>query len=792
MIKNYFVIAYRNVLKNKIPSTVNIVGLSVAIACAIVVFLFLERQYTMDRFHENGENIFLVENIVERSNGRQLYGDSPLPLGPALEKDFPQIRSTARQISISGTFQAGEQVLRDRLWFVDDTFLEMFSFGLRLGDPSAIRDPGAIVLSDAVATKYFGDTDPIGKQISVAYGNGYTAAFTVRGVAEKFPEKASFTFRALTGFVNYAATGVDLTDWSKYIGATFIEVNQPDDIETIAAQMDRYLALQNSANEDWPIAEFAFDNLYNLSRNSQNVYSDISGGTHPAAIIVLGLVAIFLLALSSFNYINLAIANSVRRLKEIGIRKVVGGSKRQLVGQFLSENLLMALLALGFGFVIAYFLFIPGFNKLFDFVGGGISLGEADPTFFWIFLVALLVLTGLISGAYPAFYIASFRPSAIFRGSQTIGGQNKFTRSLLTLQFSLAFLTMIMGVILAQNASYQANRDWGYENEHRLVLRLQNGGDFAVARNAVSSLPDVQEISGSRNHLGRSWSRPVLDIEGIKMEAVRFEIGPGYLEQYDLNLIAGKPFTDGNTSAPGTEVIINETFADERNWSRDDVVDKSFRIDSTAYTVRGMVADFMYDSFYDPISPAFFVVATENKYQYLSMTLLAGSGVRTSEAVQKIWKDIFPALPYTGFFQDEIFDSMYRENTNIKQLFSFIALLALIIACLGLFALSVQNILHRMKEISIRKVLGATLSHVTRKVNTGFVIMIAVGAAIASPLGYIGMRELLDSVYSDPVPITAMPFLLSFSLVFLAAALTIATQIYRIAYANPAEVLRNE
>jgi ABC-type antimicrobial peptide transport system permease subunit len=556
--------------------------------------------------------------------------------------------------------------------------------------------------------------------------------------------------------------------------------------------MEEYRKIQNAAMEDWPIAEFRLDNLYKLSVHSEGVRGDISGGSHPAAIVVLGFVGIFLLALSCFNYMNLAIATASRRLKEIGVRKVVGGSKKQLVWQFLSENILLCALALGLGVLIAIVLFIPGFNALFDFVGGGVSLKDADLGTFWIFMVLLLLGTGLISGAYPAFYIAGFRPTAIFQGRLRLGGGSVFTKSLLTLQFVLAFLTMIMGVVLAENANYQASRDWGYDNEHLLVVRLDDSAEYPVLRDAVAALPAVQSVVGGQNHFGRSWRTSVLDIEGEKMEAQRFDVGPGYLTQFGVRLKQGRDFENRPVEEPSTDVVVNETFARARGWSDEQALGASFRVDSLTYSVIGVVADFTYDDFYDPVSPAYLRLTPEDNFYFLTMKLAPETGAETAETVEATWKRLFPDKPYRGFFQDTIFDELYRENTNIKQLFSFIAILALVIACLGLFGLAAQNILRRMREISIRKVLGGSVAHISQIVNRGFLLIVALAAVIATPLGYFAMRMLLDSVYPDPVPLGPYPFLLSFFFVAITALFTVGSQVYRVAYNNPADVLRNE
>jgi len=276
------------------------------------------------------------------------------------------------------------------------------------------------------------------------------------------------------------------------------------------------------------------------------------------------------------------------------------------------------------------------------------------------------------------------------------------------------------------------------------------------------------------------------------MVSAHFEVGKGYLDQFGLKIRAGSDFPDSATEDASSDVIINETFARSRGWTDADALNRSFRIDSLSYSVIGVVADFAYDDFYDPMDPAFLHLTGEKGFYFLTMKLRPGTGAETAAAVEARWKSLFPDKAYNGFFQDTVFDSLYRENTNIKRLFSFIAALALVIACLGLFGLAAQNIMRRMREISIRKVLGGSVAHISQVVNRGFLLLVALAAIIGTPLGYVAMKTLLESVYADPIPLGPYPFFLSFMFVALTALATVASQAYRVAYNNPADVLRNE
>jgi len=788
--KNYFKVGVRSLLKNKVSSVINIVGLSIAIAVSIVVYLFMQLHLSTDAFHENAENIFIVGNIVDRDGNRQEWGDSPRPLGPAMAADFPQIERTTRVGYGGGTFQYEDKVFNEGVWFVDETFLHLFTFPLTYGDKNALADKNSVILSEEAAIKYFGLENPVGKHVTIAFGGEYLESFTVRGVAASLPNTASFKFNML---INYEKqrdiSNMHMDDWAAYTAATFIQLKNPTDLQTVTANMDKYLDLQNAASDDWPVTEFTFNNLRDISRRAMDINGSFANGAHPAALVVYPLIASFLLLLACFNYMNIAIATAAKRLKEIGVRKVIGSTKKQLVGQFLSENILLCLLALVLGAMTAHFLIIPSFNQLFE-GWPPVYLSVADNLSLWVFFIVILVITGVASGAYPAFYVSSFKPVTIFAGKQQIGGKSLFTRSFLTFQFVLAFITMIAGVVFWQNGRYQMDRDWGYDQEQTLVVNLRDDSQYRVLENEMRQHPNVISAAGSRNHIGRSTSLSVVEIKGQNYEIVRFDVDFDYLETMKFRLTEGRTFDRDFGSDSERAIVINETFAQNQGW--DEPLGQLVTDDSTVFSVIGVVEDFHYWSFFNTIQPAMFRLFDGSNANYLVLRTEAGTGVQTEAYVSETWKRLFPDEPYTSFFQDSVFDEFFRDTNNIAKVFTFTALMALIISCMGLFGLASQNITRRMREISIRKVLGASIAHVTQLVHRGFFLLLAIAAIIAAPLSYFALNPLLDSIFEYRIPIDSFPFIIAFTLIFLTAVITISTQIFRVATTNPAEILRNE
>lgn len=792
MFRNYFKIAYRNLLKSKVASVINLIGLSIAIGCSITSYLFIEMRYSMDAFHEHADRIFIAENVIDRDGSRQLWADSPMPLGPAMAADFPQIERAVRVAYGGGTMRYEDKVFQEGLWFVDEGFFDVLTFPLRYGDPGALADPNALILSAQAAERYFGEENPVGRSVSITFSKDRQATFTVAGVAAPFPENAGISFNLLTRYDRLQDVSDErLDDWSRYTGATFLLLHNPADIADIAAGMDRYKVLQNAASEDWPIAAFEFVPLRKLSLQEE-ARGRISGGPPPAAAISIGLIGLFLLALACLNYMNIAIATAARRLKEIGVRKVVGSSRRQIALQFLTENVLLCLLALTLGVLAARFFLVPGFNALFGEMGmPRLSVALGENLRLWGFLLALLVGTGLASGAYPAFYVSSFKPIAIFKGSQALGGGSLFMRSFLTFQFVLAFITMITGVILTQNARYQSQRDWGYNQENTLVVPLSDPAHYAMLRDEAAQNPNVLAYAGAPHHVGRSRGYSVVDIQGQKLESVRFDVGHDYLETIGVRLKAGRLFERAHGGDAAGSILVNELFVRNAGW--DDPIGQQVRFDSTTFTVAGVVEDFHYANFFQEIQPALFrLKPDEAAYRFLVLRVAPGAGIETGAAMEAAWKRLVPDAPYEGVFQDTVFDRFYRDSANISKVFSFTALMALLISCMGLFGLASQNIARRMREISIRKVLGATVVGVTSLVNRKFVVLMAVAAVVATPASYFLAGAFLDGVFEYRTPIGPLPFFIAYALVFATAVLTMSTQLYRVATANPARELRNE
>lgn len=460
MLGSYFRVAYRNLKKNKVSSLINMFGLSLSISVCLVAFLFVSTVLTKDYFHENANEIFLVHQRTIEEDGPQLWGHSPRPLGPAIEESSPQIERVVRIAESPVQIVYGDENLGSFARFVDPEFLEMFTFPLLAGTDGALRNNDQVLLSESTSIRFFGEQDPIGQILSIRIGSRDAVEFTVTGVAKEFPIAANIQFKMLMSYEVFEILGGTTVadDWSSFTAATFLQLRDADDAPLVTRQLNAYTERVNVISEEWQITGFELDNLKMLPKHSDDVNRTVSGGISMAPVIVLSSISILLLLLSCFNYMNVTIATSTRRLKEIGVRKVMGASRAQLVFQFLAENIELCSMALILGLFMTWQFTLPAFSAI---VGATLEIGLLKNYRIWGFLVVMVLGTGLISGAYPALYISGFSPTVIFQGRERLGGRRPLTRSFLTFQFMLAFLTMLSGIVFVMNGDYLRNKDLG-------------------------------------------------------------------------------------------------------------------------------------------------------------------------------------------------------------------------------------------------------------------------------------------------------------------------------------------
>lgn len=729
----------------------------------------------------------MVSPVVNRDGQSSAYGTSPTAMGLHLKQDFPQVKRMTRIADRNAVVRHGDNVFQEWIRLVDPDFMHMFTFPLEKGQLTVLDERNNIILSKEMAIKYFGDADPIGEVLTLRFNGGQKLSFTVAGVGEEFPNTSSIRYNCLLNYeiLNTIEPDFNPADWGTNTRSTFIELDDPDDIKLIDESQHTYLSYVREAQPDYPVEQFNFEPLATLYERSNYIRNDLSGEGDQEGRVVLTIIGLFMISLACLNYLNIAISSATKRLKEIGVRKVIGASKRLLIAQFITENLLLSFIAMIVGFMVAVFLFIPGFNTLFTI---DISFPYSAPDLY-LFLGGLLLLTAIASGAYPAVYISRFPAVTIFRGNVLFGRKNKLTKIFLTLQFILACITVVTATMIYRNSQYQKNRSWGYKQATALINPVDDYQAFVKMRNEMVTHPDVVSVAGSSHHVGWDMTRSVVHLPERTLEVYRMDVDDQYIETIGMEIIEGRGFkTDFESDK--VNVVVNEKMAESLEWF--EPIGKTFRFDSTTYTVIGVLKNFHYYSFWAEIQPTFLRIGDNENFRYLTVQTGDGKTASAFDFMEERWVALYPESPFNGRYQTQLYSWYFDEIEGHSILISFAAFLALMLACFGLYGLVSLNVASRIKEFSVRKVLGANLFALTQAVNSHFLIYLIFALILGAPISYYLSKLLIETVYNYHVPITAPPVLFSVILILITVVITVSSQIMRVQKTNPTVGLRNE
>lgn len=791
MLKNYIKISVRGLLKSPVNSFINIFGLAAAIGFCVFFYAFVVYTYKRDQFHENKEVVYLSTFTASREGALRQYGLSPRPLGELMKQDFPQVTKVCRVEDKNVIIKHGDNIFNERIRLVDTGFLEMFTFPLKWGVFTSLTDVNSIVLSEPMAEKYFGDENPIGQTMLVKFSAENGKEFKITGVAKKFPSSRSFDFNFLINFENLriAQPGFDSHDWSAFHHATFIQVAQPSDIKTIEAGMEKYKRIQNAAVEkDWAIASFQFEPLATVHIKTDDIREDVfREGTHSniTSIKFLTGVCTLMLLLACFNYINIAISTSVKRLKELGIRKTIGATRRLVIIQFLSENIVVTFFAMLFGILLGWLVVIPWFEGLWNF---SMEFSLRDPRL-WMYLPLIMVITAIASGIYPAIYISRFQTVTILKGSVKFGQKNPITKVFLGFQLILACMFITSAIVFTMNADYLANRSWGYSNRDVIYTAVEDESVFQQLNDVMKRNPKVISMAGSTQHIGRNHQTTVLHFPDKEFEANRLAVSPTYFNTMGIELLEGRTFNDFEGSDQDA-VVINETMAKNLGWTN--AIGQQFRIDSTTYQVVGVVKDFHSYSFFSVLSPTFFTVADKKDFKFLSLKVNRNQEQAAFEDLKKAWATLYPEIPFNGGYQEDVWGNYYFQMGIHGHVWRVFASVAVILAMLGLYGLVAINISGRVKEFSIRKILGANRKSISNNIFNQYYALILVSLLVGVPLSFLFIQSVLDFAYDYHMPVTIWVVVMAASMLVVVVMMTVATQVLKVFKANPVEGLKME
>lgn len=789
MIKNFLLITLRSMMKNKLFLFINIFGLAIGIGCSIVAYFNWEYDAYFDSHHANAERIYRVSMIREFDGNQRLYGFAPMPLGENVSQ-LSDVEKSTRYSDSWANIKIEDNLFPGDLTYVDPDFFDMFSFTFQSGKPSDLNDKSTIIISDELSLKLFGTTQALGKQLTVVTGTKLKE-FKVGGVFTKQPSNSSFDRSSYIHYDNIFEDRDDVKrdDW-KNRNTLFVQIDNPSRNSSIHKQLQAYTENNNKVREDFIVKEYVLDPFVKMARrdSDNDTWSETNRASPPAAVVAPTVMALLILLIACFNMTNTSIAISSRRLKEIGIRKVMGSVRSQLIFQFIGETLFICFIALLIGMFMGEVL-LQSWNSLWPEMK--LVSHYTDNVSFVVFLVGTLFFTGLISGSYPAFYVSQFEPVSILKGKLRFGGTNWFTRVLLCLQYAFSLIGIIYAIAFYQNSIYQRNFDLGFQPNGMIMVWLDDRQECETFSNALAENKDIISMTSTQHSILSSGYNDPVKYESKQTEVDIYHVGDEYLSTMGLTLIKGREFQKDSETDRKESIIISEKFAEEFKW--DDPIGKQIVWNDTVklYVV-GVVKNVYTSGLWDEMDPMMLRYAEKETHNILLVKVPIEKTAEVNQFMEKKWSSVFPNRLYAGNFVNRGIVEAFTVNDNIVKMFVFLGIVALLLSATGLFTLVSLNIIKKMKEIGVRKVLGASVSNITRVVNMEFMIILLASAAIGCLASYFLVDMMMDSIWDYYESTGAVTFIVSVSLMLGVSALTIGSKVLSAARMNPVNTLRDE
>jgi putative ABC transport system permease protein len=790
MIKNYLRSGLRSLAKNKLSSAINILGLALAVGCCLVVFQFLDFSMHFDNFNHKLDNLFVIEKVAQKDGNEKLWGNSPAPLGPMLKTEFPQIKNSARVNYTGVIIKQGDNVFRENIAFVDDAFYQMFDYPIKWGKKQDFTNADGIVLSEELSQTFFGKENPVGRNLSVRFNkNGQETIenFTIRGVFEKQPDEASWNFSALVPYSKMIALGMDRPgDWSQSTTITFLEATDEASLEPIKQESKKYLQLYNAANKDDKITGFNYQPLNTMDFHSYKVENNHFNSTHIAAYIMLLVIAISTLLLVYFNYMNIAMASAATRLKEIGVRKVMGSTRKQIIVQFILENLILCTVAVGIGLLLAKYIFLPWFMQIVP-----VDLGKNLFTNYrtWGALLALVVISALSGAAYPSFYISAFKPVNIMKGNSKMGSRNRFRKSLLGFQFFLTFLTLSIALAFVRETKEIKAQPWGYDPADNVVVTLDKTASFDAFKGELHNNNRVRSVTGSVQPLGQWTKQLVIKAEGKDETVQSLSALPGFATQLGIPITKGRDLSPQFSSDQTDAILVNRAFLKQMRWTTG--IGKNIVYQDHRYQIVGEVNDFHFQDFQTPVSPLLILGCKPADVAYVYVKTSSGLFSNAHTDIGAVWKKVNPNLPFEYHYQELVFDQYFRGFVQVSQVTGAASVIMVVICISGIFGLALLILGKKMKEISVRKVLGAGMGSIVYLINREFVYAIGFALLFGLPLSWF-LTSLLFSVIAPESSVSVLPLILSFLSLIAMTVISVSWHIFKAHTSNPTRYLKEE
>ena len=767
-------------------------------ACFLMIALYIDNELSFDTYHEKAENIYRVVHHYDSEENSQIWGNAPV--GPALKNDFSEIEEKVQFSGRSDVLLEYENNVfqESNCFYVEPQVFDVFSWPLIAGNPkTALEAPYSIVITESTAKKYFGNEDPMGKTMEGVGGRASDGTYTVTGVMKDIPKNSHFTFDVLMSMSSFYQTRPNIFEMWGYVDFyTYLLVNDNFDRAAFEKKTAAFLE-QNYPEEE---AEY----YYNFSLEPlKDAYLTSTAERQPGVtgsksnIYIFAIIGLFILAIASINFMNLATARSMERAKEVGVRKAIGADRKGLVYQFLGESLVMVFIAALVGLILVS-VCLPVLSNVTgkEFVLGNVLTGHILVLYFGTALI-----TGILAGTYPAFVLSSFKPSKVLKGLITNSQQGvNLRKGLVVFQFSLSIALIASTIIVYYQLGYMLDKNLGFDKEQQLVIDFNFDGDVRENLEAIKSeflkLPEVASVSASRTVPGTHFPGAGTNVESKEGKMVNYspflyEVDVDFIPHYKLEMVAGRPYSRDFPADTISSMVINEAavknfgYADPQN-----IIGKKFEQWGKSGTIIGVVRDFNYLSLHEEVAPLTLRLEPTSS-RFLSLRIKSDKLSTAISNINQKWSEMAPHRPFIYSFLDDSFNQQYEADLRFKELFTLFSFLAIFIASLGLFGLATYSAMIRTKEIGIRKVLGAPASGIVTLLSKDFIRLVLLSILVATPFAWYAMNQWLN-VYAYRVDIDWWVFLLAGCMALSVAVLTIGFHAIKSARANPIKSLRTE
>ncbi len=807
MLKNFLKIALRNLLKNKFYTSINIVGLAVGLATCLLILLYVLDELSYDKYNLKASRIFRVNNEVKFGDNHFDMAVSPALLGTTMVKDFPQVEQYTRLRWYGGFLvkKGNENIQEGRVGFADSTLFDVFTLPIIAGDPkTALKSPHSLVITEKIARKYFNSVDAVGKMMLI----NDTGNYKVTAVIEDIPSQSHFNFDIFVPMMESEGSNDD--NWLSENWNTYVLLKERDDKGKLESQLNAFMEkhtapmLKSTINQS--MDEFkkgggyvraSLTPLTTIHLHS-NKLGELDGNGNAQVVYIFSAIALLILVIACVNFMNLSTARSSNRAKEVGIRKVLGTLRKNLVMQFLTESLLVSFISLLFALIAAWLL-LPYFNRL---AGKDIDVGVLLQTKMLLSLAGLIIIVGFLAGSYPAFFLSAFQPIDVLKGKLARGFKRSWLRNaLVVFQFTISIILIFGTVVIYSQLSFIQNKDLGFDRNR--VITISNTS--ALGQHAKTFREEALQITGVQNatmsgylpvNFNRSndafFQSPALEQQSaISMQ--NWVVDENYVPSLGMQILQGRNFSP-QFPTDSTAVIINEAAAkflgtqnllNKKLYNFKDINSKTLN----EWHIIGVVKNFNFNSLRDVITPLALKLGTSNGNVSLRIQSSGIAGV--IEQIKNKWQSMAPGQPFSYTFMDEDFDRLYTTEQRTAKIFISFAILAILIASLGLFGLITYAAEQRIKEIGIRKVLGANVSNIVAMISKDFVKLVLIAAVIAFPVAWWAMNKWLQD-FAYRVSIGWWIFALAGSVAILIALVTVSFQSVKAGMANPVKSLRTE